>query len=861
MIKNFNYNIFIPHLSALVIFIVLTQIYFYPIHSGKRLYQSDVANYKGLAHESEFYQLRTGKSALWTGSVFSGMPAFQISARYPANLFNYVYQTINTGLKTANLMLLAMICFYILLLALGVDPWLAITGAVAYSFSSYFFIILEVGHNSKTITLALLPAVVAGVLLTFKGKYLTGGVFTAFFLALNLIANHAQMTYYFFLMLGIFALLEFYRSLREKALVRYFKSAGTLLIAGLLAVSSSTTLLWMTNEYGAYSTRGKSELTLNNEVKTGGLDKDYATDWSYGISETFTLLIPNFAGNSSQSDVGQESELFKTLRSMGVSNAREIARNAPAYWGSQPFTEGPFYFGAVVCFLFVLGIFLVKGNIKWWLVTAVILSLLLSWGRNFMPLSELFLDYFPFYNKFRAVATILVIAMFAFPLLGFFGLNQFLTPYPDKAKSEKEGRKKALLYALGITGGITLFLILFSSALFDFSATGDKRLESAGWPMDALKADRQMLLKNDAIRSLFFILLTALTLWIYFHKRIGKQWVIVIIGLLVAVDLGWVGKRYLTADKFVPAGEIRLPYTPSMADRQILQYEIKQNPSIKNLADSLAVLFKNNAHEAIRESKKGQITPHEEEIALFAALNLKTNYRVMNLSVSTFNDASTSYFHKSIGGYHGAKMKRYQEMIEYHINRYNREVLDMLNTKYFIVSDSARGTYAQINPGALGNAWFVNEYKLVENADSEILAMNRFNAARTAIVDKRYSDYLRGISHNQADSAAIIKLTEYDLHNLKYFSESAKEELAVFSENYYDKGWNAYIDGNLTPHIRVNYILRGLRIPAGRHSIEFRFEPENYYRCEKISFAGSLLLLLLTAGVAAFKGREVFSIT
>ena len=784
-----------PHLIVLLLFMSISFLYFSPLLEGKMLDMHDIKQWQGMSKEVVDFHEKTGENALWTNSMFSGMPAYQIATWSDANLIQYVVKVITLGMpRPASLLFLYLLGFYILLLSLKVDYRLAAVGAIAFAFSSYFFIIIQAGHMTKAHAIAYVPMVVAAVLYTYRGKMLLGGVLTALTVALEIYANHLQITYYLALMLLIIGLVQFVKDLKAKNLVDFAKRTGVLLVAALLASGTAFTNLATTMEYGKDSTRGKSELTTNLDNKTTGLDKDYATQWSYGIAETFTLLIPNFHGGASQGELTTESETYQAIKS--APNAKQLIKQLPLYWGDQPGVSGPTYAGAIVIFLFVLGLFFVKSEMRIWLVMATIMSIMLAWGKNFMGLTELFLDYFPGYNKFRAVSMILVIAEFTVPLLGFVALNKFLIS--DKLENERE---KTLKLAFYIVGGITLLFALIPSLFFDFVGGQDASLEKNGWPIDALQSDRAGLLSADAWRSFIFIALTFGTLWLFLKNQLQSKYVIFIVGVLVLSDMWTVNKRYLNNDNFASKRKVEKPYQASQADQQILN---DKDP----------------------------------------------NFRVFNQTVSTFNDASTSYFHKSIGGYHGAKLKRYQELIENHIAKGNMAVLNMLNTKYFI---SQQGQVQQ-NPGAMGNAWFVNNVNIVANADAEIAALNGFNPDSTAIVDIRFSDQ---IIENLDNSNATITLEEYKPNYLKYTSSSTKDGIAIFSEIYYDKGWNAYIDGELKPHFRANYVLRGMQIPEGNHLVEFKFEPSTYKTGETVALASSVTLLLLLAFVSFKELRKM----
>jgi hypothetical protein len=777
-----------PHLMVLLLFVAISFVYFSPVLEGKRLDMPDIKNWKGMSKEVVDFREATGEEALWTNSMFSGMPAYQISTQYKANLIQYIDKALMLGLpRPANMLFLYLLGFYILLLSLKVDYRLAVVGAIAFAFSSYFFIIIQAGHMTKAHAIAYVPMVVAAVLYTYRGKMFLGGVLTALTVALQLYCNHLQITYYLLLMLLLIGIVQLVKDIKAKNLVDFAKRSGVLLFAGLLASGTSLTRLSTTMEYGKDSTRGKSELTDNLDNKTSGLDKDYATSWSYGVAETFTLLIPNFYGGASQGELTTDSETYQAIKR--APNAKQLIKQLPLYWGNQPFTSGPTYAGSIVIFLFILGLLFVKSQMRTWLLLATILSIMLAWGKNFMPLTDFFLDYFPAYNKFRAVSMILVIAEFTLPLLGFLALNKFLTS--DKSENEK---KKPLQIAFYIVGGLSLLFALLPSLFFDFVGSQDASLAKSGWPVEALQSDRAGLLSADAWRSFIFIALTFGALWMFLKNKLQSKYVILIVGVLIMADMWTVNKRYLNDDHFARKRKVEIPYQVTAADQQILR-------------------------------------------------DTDPNFRVFNQSVSTFNDASTSYFHKSIGGYHGAKLKRYQELIENHISKGNMAVLNMLNTKYFITPKGQ----AQQNPAAMGNSWFVNTVNIVTNADAEIAALNGFNPSNTAIVDARFSDQ---IINNLDNTSANITLTEYKPNYLKYNSNSTIDGIAIFSEIYYDKGWNAYVDGKLSPHFRANYVLRGMQIPKGNHSIEFKFEPSIYKTGETISLASSIILLLLLAFVS-----------
>lgn len=786
----------LPHLYVVLFFVAICAVYFSPVIQGRELPQHDVLQWEGMSKELQDFREKYDAEPLWTRSMFGGMPAYQISVLYPANLVKYVNDLLTIAFPLPfGYIFLAMLGFYILLLTLKLDFRLAVAGAIGYAFASYNFIIIIAGHNSKMHAIALLPFTVAGVMMVFNKRYLLGGVLTALGLSLQIYANHLQITYYLALALALLGMVEVYKTIRDGVWMHLGKSVAVLMVALMLAVLPNITSLWATYEYGKDTTRGPSELT-EKKISTG-LDMDYAFSWSYGISETMTLLIPDFMGGASASDIGKNSATYKALVANGAgAQANQFVQQAPLYWGDQPSTSGPVYFGAIMVFFFVIGIMLVKNEYRIWLVTATILFIMLSWGKNFMSFNEFFFHYIPGYNKFRTVSMTLTLAGLAVALLGMMGAGQLFNKELDTVK-----RTKALLWSFYITGGICLLFALMPGMFFNYSASVDENFKQYEWLIEALRTDRENTLRMDAFRSFFFIGLTFTLLWFYLKSKVSLTYAMLGVAALVLVDMWPVNKRYLNNDHFERASKNKnAVFTPSQADLSIMQDQ-------------------------------------------------SLGYRVMNTSLSTFNDASTSYFHHSIGGYHGAKMKRYQELIENQISNNNMQVLNMLNTKYFIVrGQEGSGPMAQQNPGALGAAWFVMEYKMVPDADAEMKALDDFQPAQTAIVDQRFGDLLQGFNP-VFDSTAVIRHTDYKPNHLTYETETASEQLAVFSEIYYDKGWKAFIDGQPVPHFRVNYVLRAMRIPAGKHKLEFKFEPAVYYTGEKIALAGSVLLLLLSSGI------------
>lgn len=793
---------FTPHLIAIGIFLVLTLVYFSPMLSGKMIQQQDIMQWTGMSKEIVDFRAKHHTEPLWTNSMFCGMPAFQVSCLYPANLVAYINSAITLWLPSpAAYIFLALFAFYLLMISLGFDFRLAIAGAISFAFASYNFVIIEVGHNSKAHAIALIPLVIAGVLMAYNKKYLLGCAITSMALGLELYANHLQITYYLLITILLLAIAKLAEAVIKKTIPDFIKGSVWLLPAVVLGILPNISNLWVTYDYGKDSTRGQSELT--EKKSSSGLDRDYAFSYSYGVSETFTLLIPRFHGGASVEELSEESATYKALMQNGVpqQQAKGFISAAPTYFGDMISTAGPPYAGAITCFFFILGIFIVKGAEKWWLIAATLLSFFLSWGENWKDLNYFFFDHFPGYNKFRAVSMILIIAQFTMPLLALLAASQLF-------KEQKKGTsaiavfKKPLLYSFYIVGGFCLLLTIIPSLFTDFVSKTDEQLKQYDWLLSALRQDRVSLLRMDAFRSFFFIAAAFTLVWFFLKGKLKNHIVYISLAVLMLIDLWTVAKRYLNDDSFIPKSRAEKPFTPSPANQQILA-----DPDI--------------------------------------------NYRVMNTAVSTFNDATTSYYHKSIGGYHGAKLKRYQELIENQIAKNNMHVLDMLNTKYFIVKDNDGQPLAQRNPGALGAAWFVNDYKIVSNADAEMMSLDSLSPKDICVIDQRFQNQLVGLKIIP-DSSASIKNTLCESNYLKYETKCSTEQLAVLSEIYYNKGWNAYIDGNPVPHFRANYVLRAMRIPSGSHIVEFKFEPTIYATGEKISLAGSAILFLFF-GFAVYK--------
>lgn len=854
-----------PHAAAIVIFLIIGAIYFQPALEGKQLRKGDTLNALGYKKEIMDYRKTTGDDPLWTNSQFGGMPAYQITVKYKAStILSKVQKTLE--LKTPSpirWLFLYLIGFYILMITLGINPWLSIGGSLAFGFSTYFLIIIGAGHIWKVDALAFMPPALAGILLCFRGRYKTGGLLAALFLMMELYANHIQMTYYFMLTVIFITLFEGLHQYRQNQLPRFFKALGVIAMASLLALMVNVTNLYNTYQYGKESIRGKSELTLGDKQnKTTGLDKDYATGWSYGIQETLTLLIPNAKGGAGSPQEGLSIlNYMQNGQIQGVADyySMDQVKNSH-YWGNQPFTAGPVYVGAIILFLFILGLFIVSGPLRWGLLTASILAILLSWGHNFMGLTNFFMDYVPLYNKFRVVSSILVIVELCVPILALLAMKKICDEPLILKQKINVGKTKVniTVIPLILTAGVSLVLLAIPDFFMDFisqqelltlnnyRASNPQAISYLSDFQNDLQNARISIFRADALRSLTFILLAAITLWAWSKKMIKKPLLIGAIVVLIIADLWPINKRYLNDNNFVPKKELKVAFPPSRGDYMILNSELKNRPELQA-----------KINKAIKDYKTENRRASKLELSIipFSILNSNSDYRVMNMAVNTFNNASTSYLHKSIGGYHGAKLRRYQELIEHHISKNNTSVLNMLNTRYLILPNKEKGTTAQVNSDALGNVWLIKNIKLVDNADQELEALNNFDPATEAVVDKRFEKEVQNfVTPN--DTTASIKQTHYAPNALSYRFASNQDQIAVFSEIYYDKGWNAYVDGKKMPHFRVNYVLRGMRIPSGTHNIEFKFEPSSFYICEKISLSAMILFALMCIGALGWTLRN-----
>ncbi len=850
-----NFKKYLPYLVALVIFAAINIIQFSPMFSGKTLMQGDIVRFKGMAQEATEFRNTEHSEALWTNSMFSGMPAYQISTQYPGNWLNKIDRVFHIYMPhPSGYVFLYFFGFFILLLCLEINPWLAIVGALAYGFSSYFYIILEAGHNSKANAIGYLAPTLGGIILLMRGKHWLGFAVTLLFMAMELNANHVQISYYGFMLFGLVILSYGIYAFKQKNLKPFFIATALFIGATLVSILPNAGNLLATYEYGNYTIRGKSELTIDangkskGSISTSGLDKDYATQWSYGVGETGTLLIPNFKGGASGAIGNADKDALKVVDGQ----MREQIGGSSAYFGTQPFTSGPVYIGAIVMLLAFLGLFIIEHPIKWALFAATLLSISLSWGKNFMGLTSFFMDVLPGYNKFRAVSMILIIAELTIPLLAVLAIDKFIKlvekgePVKLPFTNKLIDIKKMLIISVAVIGGFCLVSAFMPSLTNSFIPEGeetqianqfgqsgaDAAQISAFMPdyLNNLTKAREAIFKSDARRSAIFIGLAALFLFLYLIKKLNKELLFVALAIFMVADLWPVANRYLNGENFVSKSMYNAPPQKTPADEVLL-------------ADK------------------------------------ELDFRVLNLSVSPFNDATTSYYHKSIGGYHGAKLRKYQEIIDHHIDGEIKAfyedintsaqsdslmqiltaklgVLNMLNTKYILLPTKDAVIPIE-NKTSNGNAWFIKNVKVVSSPDSEIVGLHNINTKRDIILQQKNKD-LAPIADSYNNTGKIT-LQSYKPNDLVYEADTKEKGFAVFSEIYYPKGWNAYIDGTLTPHTCVDYVLRGMEIPAGKHKVEFKFEPTVYKTGNSIALVGSILVLLGVFGgfFFAYKKKEL----
>ncbi len=810
----------LPHLIAVVVFLVVTILFFNPVFfDNKSISQGDIQQWSGSSKALRDYRDATGEEGLWAGAMFSGMPAYLVNLKWSDGVVLGLKKVLSVFLPhPVNVIFLAFLCYYILLLSFKVRPWFAITGALAFGLSSYMIIGLGAGHNARIGAIAFMPLIIAGIHLAFSDRRILGLGVTALGLTLHLRENHLQITYYTVLIVLVYGLVQLIYAIRARQIADFFKNIGVLIPAVLIAVGTFFGQFWAITEYTTYSIRGPSELIKKSTSKDdNGLSKEYAFQYKYGVGESIALFIPNIYGGTSTNYFVQdpESESYKALAKSGDNEtANQLAGYTSAYWGPQGFTGGSYYAGAIVCFLFILGIVFGEKKYIWWLVPLSALSLMLSWGDSFSSFNYFMFDYFPGYNKFRSFNFALVIILFSMPLLGLMGLENLLKEGWSKTTQKK------LIWPLALTVGVSLLLIMVGG-VGNFLKPEDAQLPP--WFKAALKNDRASLMRADAWRAIWLILVFCAALFALLKNFISKSIIYPVMALLMVIDLGFVDSRYFSKEKYVRKRENTM-FAPTPADEEILKD--------------------------------------------------KSYYRVYDLQ-GAFNDARTSYFHNSIGGYHGAKMRRYQELYDSGIakntqrlmldaqqgapqfNKYG--VLNMLNVKFIVYGTDKQSIIG--NPQANGPAWFVKELIVVDNATEELKKTAEVNSREVAVVkspqtsfDSQQSTVNSGLL--TVDSLTIITLVDHKPPYMKYESQSSANGLVVFSEIYYPKGWHAFIDGTEVTILRANYILRALEVPAGKHTIEFRFEPKPYTVGNNITMASGWILLIVVLGILVASLRE-----
>ena len=810
------------HLGIVVLFFIISAIYFSPAFQGKVIQQGDTMKFNAMVNEARQFHEATGDYANWNSAMFSGMPAYQVGMAEPRSDIFTPFRSILTLTPfdlqlNVGILFLYLIALDVCLVMMGVSPLLSLLGAVAFGLGSYNIIIIEAGHITKAYAISMMAPILVGMLLTLRKKYLLGGILFSFALGLQIAFNHIQITYYTAIAGVVLGITYAVYAIKDRWIKQFLTSVGVLLLGCAMALTINSRHLFVNQQYAEYTMRGGSEISVTPEDlykdgepksiagKTSGLDIDYAYSWSYGKGETFTILVPGLYGGGSGETVSKDSEFYKNFRQT----------QAPLYWGDQPFTSGPVYFGAIVMFLFVLGLIIVKGPERWWILIATLLSIIMAWGKNFAAFNEFLFEYLPMYNKFRTPSMSLVIANVTTVLMAILALKTIL----NKEVAQKQ-LQKALYISAGITGGLCLLFIIFAGS-FSYSGLSDMQMAAQygnQWQaiQDILVSDRKDLLVSDSMRSLILILLAAATIWLFNSNKLKNQnWVVVAIVALTLFDLWGVDKRYLNDNNFVNKNKITLQ--PTQDDLIIDEY---------------------------------------------ARINGDKDYRVFNVAVNTFNDSYPSAFHHQIGGYHAAKLRRYQDLIDFYLSRHiNTDVLNMLNARYFVVPNGQGGTAVQRNVAALGNAWFVDNCRLVDDPNAEILALNDFDPAQTAIVNKEFAELLAGKDLTR-DSNSVIEPVHQQPYNpdyLQYKSKTTKDQLAVFSEIYYKPDWIAYIDGERAEYIRVNYVLRAMVVPAGEHTIEFRNEAPLLHKLDKVAWAGSAIFGIIILGSIAmviYKGRK-----
>ncbi len=818
---NLDIKKIIPHVIAILLFIGMSLAYFYPVVQGKKMQQQDIIQYAGMAKKQNDYREKTGEELYWTDNAYGGMPTYLLGARYPHSYIKSLDRTIRFLPRPADYLFLYFFSIYILLLIMKVDWRLSILGAIAFGFSTYFIIILGVGHNAKAHAIAYFPLVLSGILLAFQRKYVWGFLLTAVAMSLEIMAAHPQMTYYLMLLVAVLGLVYFIDFYKKKELPHFFKATGLLIAAVLLSIGVNGASLMTTKEYADWSIRSESELTIKpdgTKKERKGLSKEYITEYSYGKMETFNLLMPRFMGGGNTEDFGTDSKAYTYALEKGIppGQAREFVRYLPSYWGDQPIIAAPAYVGAVIVFLAFLGLFLVKRRAKWWLVGGILLSLLLSWGKNLGFLTDFMIDYFPLYSKFRAVSSMQVILELCIPILGILTLAYLFKK--ETLAQQQKSTEKLIYYCTAGFVAVILILLAFKSSLFDFNGVSDdyyryqysQTILGAEF-MEIIKQDRAGFVNKDGFRAIILIVLTAGVLIAFLKRKLKENVVIFLIAALLLFDLISIARRYVNTEEFVSKAQFEYPYRTLQVDKQILQ-------------------------------DKGHYRVFEPRLRL--------------------NNSRTAFFHNTLGGYHAAKPRQFQELYDFYLDyerkfevtERNINILNMMNVRYIIKDlegeqdQDGAGAIALKNPYPNGNAWFINKVNFVETGDDEMLSLYGLDTRNEVVF--RSSQVEEGVINDTygKDSLANIELVNYKPNDLKYVSENSENGFAVFSEIHYPYGWNAYVDGKLVPHYRVNYVLRGLEVPAGKHTIEFKFEPTIVEKGITISLISYIVLFLLILG-------------
>lgn len=801
---SFSLKTYMKHFLAVIVFSIISLAYFNPVLSGKAIFQNDIKQYIGMSKQQKDFSLANGEETYWTNSAFGGMPTYQLGAKYAHNYIKKIDSFIRFLPRPADYLFIYLVSFYILLLTLKIDFDLAFLGALAFGFSTYLIIILGVGHNAKAHAIAYMPLVLSGIFMVFNKNYISGILLTTLASGLELVANHYQMTYYLFILILVLFSFFIYQNIRSNSFSHILKSTVLLSSCALLAIGMNASSILSTKEYSNESTRGTSNLTINpdgsDKIISSGLDNSYITEYSYGLIETLNLFIPRFLGGGSYEDVGKNSSSYEFFIKNGLSpiDALNQSKQIPTYWGDQPIVEAPAYIGAVVLFCFVLALFTYRGKHRKWIIAIIILSLLLSYGKNFAILTDFFISFFPLYNKFRAVSSIQVLIELCVPLLAVIGLATFF----NQSRIDKLYFKKRLIYSLIITGGLCLSFLIFSSVLFDFVGNSDGYfLQNFGQEfVDTIRNDRKSFFIDDTLRTLCLVLLAFVVLYAYHINKINRTKSIIVLVLLVLFDLIGVDRRYVNNENFMSKRQVEVPFISNKADREIL--------------------------------------------------NDTTYYRVHDL---TSTGAKSSYFHNSIGGYHAAKLSRFNDIIDFYVNRNNLNVLNMLNVKYIILNNEAGDVQTFINDNANGNAWFVSSVDKLNSADNEILALEELkNKTKAITTDKTIQES----TLYDLDSLASVKIVHHQPNDLRYKSSNSNDGFIVFSEIFYPYGWEAYIDGKLTNIHRVDYLLRGVHVPKGKHIVELKFNPKVVYRGQIISLWAFIVFLILIAFGFALKFKK-----